>query len=138
MTLEECFRKMREGWWEDESKGVLRAELFDEAVAGTIGRKTKVTNSQLRRFYDELKGLDQRVQTQPAVQRDLEFRRVLPLVKRTLAIAQYAASKSGQSGGIPEDFLKFLKTGINGIRDYQDLHAFVLLFETVAGYAKTS
>jgi len=115
----------------------MRGDLFAvqaEIIARDFG---SLKTSQLRNFYDELKGLDERVRAHlGADARQAAFWEVLPLVKKVKAMANYAANKTGAK--VPESFRRFIEVGVDQVNmDHEELHVFVLLFETVAGYAKT-
>jgi CRISPR type III-A-associated protein Csm2 len=135
--------ELRRGWWVEGKTGVdgqrvMRAELFDplaKQIADAFG--TGLSTSQLRNFYDELKGLDDRVRAySDEAEREQAFWAVLPLVKKVKALANYAAQKSGSK--VPGSFREFLDIGIDQVCDnHHELHAFVLLFEAVAGFART-
>jgi len=133
-----CIQDIKDnGWWDPDHGGVaerrvMRKELFDPG-AQEIANRCGVTTSQLRRFYDELKGLDVRVQSLPLEKREKHFAAVLPLVKKVKATASYASKRQG---GISDFFREFLHAGIDQVEHHKDLHAFVLVFEAVAGYAK--
>ena len=138
--------ELRKGWWVEGRTGVdgqrvMRAELFDpiaKQIADSFSQgRDAISTSQLRNFYDELKGLDDRVRAySDEAEREQAFWAVLPLVKKVKALANYAAQKSGSK--IPSSFREFLDIGIDQVRDnHHELHAFVLLFEAVAGFART-
>lgn len=136
-------RGLQGGWWDRDRTGpqgrrVLRSALFGDE-AQTIARSFgTLKTSQLRKFFDELKGLDERVRSAVGEEdRAAAFWEVLPLVKKVKAMAAYAATKSTTK--IPFEFRRFLEVGVDQVNDsHEELHAFVLLFETVAGYAHTS
>ena len=118
-------------------------DLFDtkaeqQAKAFPEGRDA-VNSSQLRRFFGEVKDLyrqfEARAKPLDENEREQIYRQEIePRFKMVRSKVSYA-SRAGQSK-VPEDFAKFLKTGIERVRpgNVQDFRHFVMHFEAVVGF----
>jgi CRISPR type III-A-associated protein Csm2 len=116
-------------FWQDKAKDILCKRLFGQTAELIAGQCGVDSVSQLRNFYDMVKGLDDRVQAQAPGDRETEFERVRPFVNLVKARAAHAGRR------IPPNFRHFIDAGVGKVEDAKDLHAFCLLFEAVAGYS---
>ena len=114
----------------DENKTKVDSSLLSdkaEKFAQAFGQSKESSKTQIRRFYDEFKRLEQR-------SKDSSFEVVEPHLKMLKARAYYASQR--QSAKIPEDLKIFLENLVNSINCYNDLKAAALLFEAVVGYSQ--
>ena len=116
-----------------DEKNILKPDLLD-GVARNFAKafvkpdKGKPLNSaQLRRFYNEFKGLEKKLKAN-------DFRSTLPLIKMVKSKAAYACPPNPKDQKIPSAFRDFLIKSVNEINEERDFGAFLLLFEAVVGY----
>lgn len=111
-------------------------------VIDNNARKT-LSLSQLRRFYNECRQLERKVESEIAallkadnnseeMKKEEGFSKIKPLIKMVKAKAAYAANPSNPK--IPEVFKKFLQENIDRIETYRDFKTFMLYFEAVVGF----
>ncbi len=117
-----------------DSEGEVRPELFDtnaQKIAETFDEAPKDANSytQLRRFYDEVVDLQDRIEENPNA-----FGELLPVIRMLNAKAAYAKGRKK----VDENFVKFIKTSIGQIKTAKDLHIFKTFFEAVMGFYKAT
>lgn len=86
----------------------------------------RLTSAQLRRFYNEVKALEARIEAGG-------FEANAPLVKMLRSKVGYACPQQGNQK-IPESFATFLWEHIEHIRSKQDFEDFCLMFEAVVGF----
>jgi CRISPR type III-A-associated protein Csm2 len=99
------------------------AEKWAEIIKNDRTGK-EIKSHQLRRFYNDLKGIEKRVNADSE-----NFARYLPLVGLLKAKVAYASKK------IPGTFKQFIETGVNEVgQDKKKFEAFCLLFQAVVGY----
>lgn len=87
----------------------------------------KITSHQLRRHYNEVKGLQRQLQNEGSE----SWKTIFPLLKLVKARVSY---NSVRDGGVPAQFKTFVDKGIDGIKDSESFHHFCLFFEAVVGY----
>lgn len=116
-------------------KELVSSEAEDAAkrfVTRNERQKHPITSAQLRKFYNEFKGLEKKLQFR-AKTADVEesaFRGILPLVKMVKSKVAYA------SGGnkVPRSFADWLNANVDAINSARDFRAFLLHFEAVVGF----
>ncbi|MGB9497450.1 MAG: type III-A CRISPR-associated protein Csm2 [Dissulfuribacterales bacterium] len=123
-----------------DEKGNIRKELLNEdaeKIANklivkrydrkkqqeVVDEKKSVSATQLRKFYNEFKGLEKRVSAKG-------FEPVLPLIKMVRSRAFYASN----GNKIPKSFKDFLVKNVQAINEKKDFEAFLLHFEAVVGF----
>lgn len=124
----------------DSSGKHIRAELLNEEAQkaaeqfirlynGRADDRNSIKNSQLRRFFNEFKSLERRLDQQ---QGDLEeaFRSIKPLVKMANAKVAYAKARKV----VPDAFVDWLQRHVQAIDTARDFKAFLLHFEAVVGF----
>jgi len=99
---------------------------------GFLDQRNSITSAQLRKFYNEFKGLEKKLQFK-AKNPELEesaFKGVLPLVKMVKSKVAYA------SGGnkVPRAFADWLNRNVDTIDSAREFKAFLLHFEAVVGF----
>lgn len=124
-----------------DRNGVIRAELLDKEALDTATSfvvyeekfnhrtrkkekrpgKDSLSSSQLRRFFNEFRQLEKKVDTKG-------FDKVKPLIKMVKSKVSYASAK------IPRTFKDFLIKNINNINEEKEFRAFMLCFEAVVGF----
>ena len=119
-------------FYDDEGK--VRPELFDtnaQKIAETLAKAPKEANSytQLRRFYDEVVDLTDRVEENAQ-----NFDEILPLLRMLNAKAAYAKGRAK----VDRNFEQFVKTSIDQVKTSKDLHTFKTLFEAVMGFYRAT
>lgn len=88
--------------------------------------RDRLTSAQLRRFYNEVKALEARIEAGG-------FEANAPLVKMLRSKVAYACPRQ-KNRKIPESFATFLWKHIEHIRSEQDFKDFRLMFEAVVGF----
>ena len=119
---------------------LFAAEAKREA-AGFIGtnkegRYGKVTKTQIRRLYDEVKRFEQILDGSPE-----KWKKNYPLIKMIISKASYNVIRAKQdqpynanNGEVYDNFLDFISEGISLIHEENDYHVFKSLFEAVYGF----
>ncbi len=87
--------------------------------------KKTLTSSQLRRFFNEFRQLEKKVNING-------FDKVKPLIKMTKSKAVYASNP--RKPKIPEAFKNFLIENVDKINTEKDFQTFMLYFEAVVGF----
>ena len=90
----------------------------------TVPKKT-LNSAQLRRFYNDFKQLEKKVEMKG-------FEEIKPLIKMVKSKASYASNPSNQK--IPPQFKKFLIDNVDSINSNKEFKAFMLYFEAVVGF----
>jgi len=115
-----------------DEKGNIKSALLDEDARGwaesfvqSSGRGKELTSAQLRKFYNEFKALEKKVESKG-------FDSTLPLIKMVKSKAAYSANPNNRK--IPSKFKEFLWKNIDAINEEKDFKAFILLFEAVVGF----
>ena len=110
-----------------DEKGNIRKELLNEDAEKRARefKASTLTLTQLRKFYNEFKGLEKRVRAKG-------FDPVLPLIKMVCSRASYASNRKNNK--IPESFKDFLIKNVKAINEEKDFEAFLLHFEAVVGF----
>ncbi len=120
--------------WEDiNSKNTINPKLFSEEaeaksrkLADDNNRNRRINKrTQLRKFYDEVLRLDAEAKAKPD---DWVF--ILPQVHMLTAKAAYAKGRNLVS----DNFLEFIKSGVEQIEEHKDLRIFAMLFEAMMGF----
>lgn len=124
-------------FFKDSEKKILNEALLDtraEQVAKTfLGRWPKmVSSSQLRKFYNEVKSLEKKLDNQP-------FSVVYPLIKMLKSKIAYATAPSKirrDEQPLYNNFKQFLMEGIDAIPENgeKEFRAFCKYFEAVVGF----
>jgi len=119
--------KIKQGLLDQDAENWSRQLVKIQERGNRIDSRNSISSSQLRRFFNEFRSLEKRVDSTPS------FDTVLPLIKMVKSKVSYAAGRgSGQQ--IPDTFKRFLNTNIDSIQDKQDFEAFMLHFEAVVGF----
>lgn len=125
----------------DSSGEHIRAELLNEEASqaaetfivkrpnGRVDDNNSIKNSQLRRFFNEFKGLERRLDQQQCDQ-DEAFKSIKPLVKMANAKVVYAQARKV----VPGAFVSWLQKHVQAIETANDFKAFLLHFEAVVGF----
>ncbi|MGB9803127.1 type III-A CRISPR-associated protein Csm2 [Desulfofundulus sp.] len=115
-----------------DAKGYLRKELLTsdaEKVARVLSQKG-MTSAALRRFYNKLKAIDAKLQSE-------EFDAVKPDLYSLQANVIYNAGRlsDGNNKLVPEEFLEFMRTNIEKAEiDRKHFKAFIEHFQSVLAY----
>jgi len=116
-----------------DEKNETRIELFDtnaKEIAEIFSKAKKEVNSytQLRRFYDEVVDLQERIEENPSL-----FTQLLPLIKMLNAKAAYAKGRVK----VDDNFVLFIEKSLVQIKTARDFYVFKTLFEAVMGFYKS-
>jgi len=121
-------------FYSDDKKIRIRPNLLEsdaKKIADSFfdSKKDKplLSSSQLRRFYNEVKSLENKIKIEKK-----DFLVVFPLIKMIKSKLEYASNP--QKRKIPKEFKDFLGNCIDKVEDYEDFKAFKLHFEAVVGY----
>jgi CRISPR-associated protein Csm2 len=113
---------------EDEADKL--GKLFANGGINRSQRYEKLSSSQLRKFYNEVKALDAQITEE-------NFSESLPFILMLKAKANYAYRGGGRNKKIPESFKDFIIKNVEIVskeRNYQSFDNFTTFFETVVGY----
>ncbi|MBC2710649.1 MAG: type III-A CRISPR-associated protein Csm2 [Desulfosarcina sp.] len=125
----------------DDTGKHIRPELLNEEAKkaadkfvvkrpnGRTDEYRSIKNSQLRRFFNEFKGLERRLAQQPGGPEEA-FRSVKPMVKMANAKVVYAQARKV----VPQAFVTWLQDHVQAIDSARDFKAFLLHFEAVVGF----
>ncbi len=120
-----------------DDKKRIRRNLVDkkaEDTAKSITSSGKLTSHQLRRFYNEFKTLERKLDHKTAnrkVDEQEAFAEVLPLVMLNIPKLLYARNRNL----VPLEFVDWLQDCLDSIKDdVKNFRAFMLHFEAVVGY----
>jgi len=130
-------------FYKDDSKEVLNKELLDnQARQWALSfikpkwpkekwmRNPKLTSAQLRRFHNDVRELEAKVQAAG----EAGFDRMLPLIKMIKSKVAYACPSDGRERKVPDEFRKYMESMVDNIHTKKDFEAFSLCFEAVVGY----
>ena len=119
------FRKAENGEWVlKEELVTAEAEKIANELVGDNPRKPDLKSSQLRKFYMEVKALEDRVKAEE------KFDRIKPLIKMLKVKVNYQRGR----GLVPPKFVEFITKCVDNVNDREDFKAFVMHFEAVVGY----
>ena len=118
------FRKTGDGSWVIKEELVTtEAEKIARDLVGDKPRDPNLKSSQLRKFYMEVKSLEDRIKAE-------KFEKVKPLVKMLKVKVNYQKGRKL----VPNEFVDFITKCVDNINDEDDFKAFVTHFEAVVGY----
>lgn len=110
---------------------VIREDLLtskaEEWAKSFLRGRPPLPTHQLRRFYNEVKSLEARVEANG-------FNPTRPLIKMLQSKVAHACPKSYGGRKVPQEFRKFVEECVEAIESGEDFGAFVLVFEAVVGY----
>jgi len=125
-----------------DGKRRIKKDLFDktaEAIAGSFhgkdanGRPTGVSNTQLRRLFDEVKRFDRLLDAAPG-----DWERQWPYIRMIKSKVQYTVARDIAKHREKEKFYRnlaaFIREGIDTVSTWDDYRVFVALFEAVYGF----
>jgi CRISPR-associated protein Csm2 len=122
--------------WKDKEARKIDYKLYSdqaEALAMDLTKDNKENKkvnkrSQIRKFYDEVLRLD--TEARGLESKDLEEKFVLARLHLLIAKATYARGRDLVSN----NFVKFIKSGIEQVHDPDDLKIFTTFFEALMGF----
>lgn len=115
------------GYYSDKEKKKLREDLIGEAekLAKTFAiLKPELTSTQLRRFFNEVRSLEERTEE------NFDEQKALVLMLKS-KIAYSVGKKTSKT---PKEFKDFIDACVDRIDDKKDFDGFVKFFESVVGY----
>lgn len=119
---------------DQQTKKIIKQELLDkypqELAKKFVNQDIKLSSSQMRRFYDEIKAIERSI-LRESDQEDA-FRRRQPSLYLLKAKAVYSYKRKAA----PYDFVQFIFDHVESIKDVNDFKAFVKVFEAVVAYHK--
>lgn len=125
----------------DDTCKHIRPELLDQEARqaaeqfvplranGRVDENNAIKSSQLRRFFNEFKSLERRLDQQQGTPEEA-FQGVKPMVKMTNAKVEYAKARRV----VPPAFVTWLQNHVKAIENVRDFKAFLLHFEAVVGF----
>lgn len=120
----------------DTEKRKLDPSLVDEkaiewARSFISDPKLPLKSTQMRRFYDEIKAIERKIQTGKDIQeQQARFERDRALVMMFKAKAVYAEKRKVA----PREFTQFIFDHMASIKDLLDFQAFIKVFEAVVAF----
>jgi len=120
-------------FYSDKEREIVREDLLaDDARKWALkfisrDQEKPLSSAQLRRFYNDVKALEARIETQG-------FDRIKPLIKMLKSKVAYACPRNPRDRKVPESFKVFIDKMVDNIDDNLDFKAFSLSFEAVVGF----
>lgn len=118
------------GYYSDPEKTKIKEDLLDTKAyylgsrfARGDGRSKRVTSSQLRNFFNDVRSLEAKISSG-------NFEVYRPHIKMLKAKVAYARDR----GKVSKDFESLISKCVDLIEDEKDFNAFVLFFEAIVGY----
>lgn len=97
------------------------------------GKDIGVTSTQLRRIFDEVKRFEQILTLQ-----ENQWEKQLPYIKMIKSKVAYAVARASkqksEEKGVYKNLETFISSGIDLIKNQEDYHVFVNLFEAAYGF----
>jgi CRISPR-associated protein Csm2 len=129
-----------EGFYKEDKtvKPELFAETAENIAAGFIGKDKYgnvfgVSKTQLRRLYDEVKRFEQNLDGKPET-----WGKKYPYIRMIKSKVSYNVARAIEKNRYEADVYKrlsaFITEGIDLVKDEEDYHVFVALFEAVYGF----
>ena len=97
-------------------------------------RNPELKSTQLRRFHNDIRELEAKVDAAFDSEGEVGFKKMLPRIKMVKSKVAYACPSDGRDRKVPDEFRKYMETMINNIETKKDFEAFSLCFEAVVGY----
>ena len=113
----------------EEAKQAAETFVVKRRDGRGIDERDSIKNSQLRRFFNEFKGLERRL-LQHAGDQEEAFKGIKPMVKMANAKVAYAQARKV----VPPTFVTWLQNHVRSIETASDFKAFLLHFEAVVGF----
>lgn len=117
-----------------DEKGNLRRDLLTkeaEAFAKEF-EKSRLTNSQLRKFYNEVKAIEAQVEATTGSDEE-KFKKNEAII--AMLKSKVAYSRNRPQGEKVEELKIFIDTCIDEVKSLGNFKDFVLFFEAVVGFA---
>lgn len=115
------------GYYADSEKKKFREDLIDEAekLAKTFAAlKPELTSTQLRKFFNEVRSLEERTEE------NFDEQKALVLMLKS----KVAYSVGKKTSKTPKEFKDFIDACIDRINDRKDFDGFIKFFESMVGY----
>jgi CRISPR-associated protein Csm2 len=124
---------LKGGYFETRgNQQVVRVDLMAkhaQAYGELFAKREKVSSSQLRAFYADVKALERKVKEGG----EGSFERFFYLIKMLKSKASYIQGK--RSGGrVSEAFRDYIHTCVDAIQTQEDFEAFLKFFESTVGF----
>lgn len=116
------------GFFEGSGKKIIRKDLISDR-AHELGsqfaqdQSDKLTASQLRNFFNDVRSLEARVKTE-------DFETIKPHILMLKSKVSYAFGRKN----IPESFKNLIWKCVDKIESKEDFNAFVKFFEAIVGF----
>lgn len=118
--------------------GALSPELLDQEAEARAKQLSKVSKTQLRRFFEHVLALDRRLRLEGeaggAEKREHAFQTMRAEFKMLKAKAVYAHGRDDRQ--FPKEFLQFFIDHVNAVNHAKDFDAFCRHFEAVVAFHK--
>lgn len=118
-------------YYKDSDKKAIDSSLVDEQafeVAEKFASTSSVNKTQLRKFYGDVKNLEQIWNNQQKSY--VAFKVILPQIKMLKAKVAYARSREL----VKDSFVLWINDNVKQIDEPNDFRAFLLHFEAVVGF----
>ncbi len=112
--------------WVDSEARAVAEQLVPVNAYGSS--EPAIKSSQLRRFYADVKNLEQIWNNQQ--KSDVAFLGILPQIKILKAKANYAKSRTV----VPTAFVQWMERHVDAVNTARDFKVFLLHFEAVVGF----
>lgn len=122
-------------WWDtQDGKKHLSKKLFEEA-SKDINSWGNLSTSQLRKYYGEIKSLENRLINLSEGKKDKMqeiWKDIHPMFIMVKAKISY--DKARKDAGVTDGFKTYMENCINSVKDHEDFGAFTKYFEACVGY----
>ncbi len=115
---------------EDIDKARKMAGRREFRKACNLVEKGKLTTTQVRKFYDDLKSIEKQMELSNENGKREKFERLLPLIKMLRTKAFYAKARDN----VTDHFVNFIERNISLVNTPRDLEQFSKYFESVLGF----
>jgi CRISPR-associated protein Csm2 len=114
----------------------MNTELMDEKAEKTAQDLKEVSSTQLRRFYDDVLTLRQRLKAEQGQNRSADevFAELRAEFKMLKAKAVYAHGRNKNT--FPKEFLQFFIDHVSAVNNAKDFEAFCKHFQAVVAFHK--
>jgi CRISPR-associated protein Csm2 len=117
-------------YYKDKEKRILEPALVDEEARKWAESFMELKSTQMRRFYDEFRAIERKIQTGKVEEQQANFERDRALIMMFKAKAVYAEKRRVS----PRTFTQFIFDHMASIKELSDFKAFIKVFEAVVAF----
>ncbi len=114
-----------------ESKKDKNGKVIYDKKGNPILKNDVPSPSQIRKFYNDVLSLKNRLEIAKGEKKEERFKQLLPYIKMLKAKVAYAKTRNN----VNSQFKEFIDDYVNSIRDIDDFYAFCDFFEAIVAYS---